>query len=156
MYLTPPKQNQSEYASHITVNCVIDYTAVEKWKETKVGNRGEEYKKWKAENIEKVITKLELLYPNIRELIEYVFGATPLTIRDYYGVKNGALYGVSKDCRNIMFSQIPINTKVKNLYLTGQNINLHGICGVPLTAVQTAETINGKDSILKKINIKTK
>ena len=48
----------------------------------------------------------------------------------------------------MMLSQIPIYTKVKNLYLTGQNINLHGICGVPLTAVNTAEAILGENTII--------
>ena len=49
-------------------------------------------------------------------------------------------------------SQLPVATKVRNLLLTGQNINLHGICGVPLTAIETVESIVGRGSIVKKIN----
>ena len=49
-------------------------------------------------------------------------------------------------------SQMPIATKVRNLLLTGQNVNLHGICGVPLTAIETAEAIVGRGGILDKIN----
>ena len=41
---------------------------------------------------------------------------------------------------------------VVTLLLTGQNVNLHGICGVPLTAIETAEAIVGKNVILEKIN----
>ena len=52
----------------------------------------------------------------------------------------------------MMLSQLPIWTKVKNLLLTGQNINLHGICGVPLTAVNTVEALVGRDQLLTKIN----
>ena len=52
----------------------------------------------------------------------------------------------------IMLSQLPIWTKVKNLLLTGQNVNLHGICGVPLTAVNTVEAIIGQGKLLQKIN----
>jgi all-trans-retinol 13,14-reductase len=51
-----------------------------------------------------------------------------------------------------MLSQLPIWTKVKNLLLTGQNVNLHGICGVPLTAVNTVEAIIGQGKLLQKIN----
>jgi all-trans-retinol 13,14-reductase len=57
-----------------------------------------------------------------------------------------------KDCRNIMLSQIPLYTKVRNLFLTGQNINLHGICGVPLTAINTAEAIMGEKVLVERIN----
>jgi all-trans-retinol 13,14-reductase len=79
-----------------------------------------------------------------------------LTIRDYYNTKNGAIFGYRKDCENMIFSQLPVYTKVKNLYLTGQNINLHGICGVPLTAVSTAEAILGDHIIINAINNEAK
>jgi all-trans-retinol 13,14-reductase len=52
----------------------------------------------------------------------------------------------------MMLSQIQVVTKVRNLLLTGQNINLHGICGVPLTAIVTAEAIVGQGVIVQKIN----
>jgi all-trans-retinol 13,14-reductase len=59
---------------------------------------------------------------------------------------------VRKDCHDIVRSQLPIATKVRNLLLTGQNINLHGICGVPLTAVNTVEAIVGRGHLVDKIN----
>ena len=52
----------------------------------------------------------------------------------------------------MMLSQLPVYTKVRNLLLTGQNINLHGICGVPLTAINTAEAILGTNHIIREIN----
>jgi all-trans-retinol 13,14-reductase len=52
----------------------------------------------------------------------------------------------------MLLSQIQVVTKVRNLLLTGQNINLHGICGVPLTAIVTAEAIVGQGVIVQKIN----
>lgn len=51
-----------------------------------------------------------------------------------------------------MLSQLPVYTKVKNLLFTGQNINLHGICGVPLTAIITAEAILGTNFLVREIN----
>ena len=36
--------------------------------------------------------------------------------------------------------------------MTGQNVYLHGCCGVPLTAVMTAEAVMGeKDGIVRKL-----
>ena len=45
-----------------------------------------------------------------------------------------------------------VKTKVSNLFLTGQYVNLHGFCGVPLTAVMTSEAILGDGVVLDKIN----
>lgn len=77
--------------------------------------------------------------------------ASPLTVRDYYHSTEGAIYGYAKDCQNIMLSQISIFTKVKNLLLTGQCIRLHGICGVPLTAISTVEALIGRNKIIEKL-----
>ena len=46
------------------------------------------------------------------------------------------------------------STEIGNLLLTGQNINLHGICGVPLTAVNTAEALLGTNRLIHAINTK--
>ena len=101
---------------------------------------------------EKVIRKLEHLYPDIRACIDGTWTSSPLTIRDFYNEPEGALYGVQKDCKNIMLSQIPVQTKVRNLLLTGQCVNLHGMCGVPLTAVNTVEAVIGRNKLVEKIN----
>ena len=67
-------------------------------------------------------------------------------------MKEGSICGFSKDCNNITLSQLPVVTKVSNLLLTGQNNNLHGFCGVPLTAINTCEVILGQNSIIDKLN----
>jgi hypothetical protein len=47
---------------------------------------------------------------------------------------------------------VPVVTKIKNLLLTGQNNNLHGFCGVPLTAINTCEAILGVNHIVNRLN----
>ncbi len=152
MYMTPPDKNQGPYATKMTITAPMSFELARKWEDTTIGKRGSEYEAWKEECTEKLLSKLEVIYPNIRECIDKIYTASPLTIRDYYNVKEGAMYGFRKDCEQLALSQIPIYTKIKNLLLTGQNINLHGICGVPLTAIKTAEAIIGEDVILNKIN----
>jgi len=92
------------------------------------------------------------LYPGFDSTIAHVFASSPLTIRDYYNEPDGALYGLRKDCQHIAQSQVPVYTKVRNLLMTGQNVNLHGFCGVPLTAINTAEAIVGANKITCQIN----
>jgi len=152
MYMTPCEENQGEYAVKMVVNAIMPYSAVERWSGTSTGKRGKEYDEWKQWHINKILDRMEILYPGFSDKVEYMFGSSPLTIRDYYDEPEGALYGMFKDCNNIAQSQVSIYTKVRNLFMTGQNINLHGFCGVPLTAVNTAEAIVGHNVILNKIN----
>jgi all-trans-retinol 13,14-reductase len=152
MCLTPTSVGQGEYAERMTVNCPMPFSVVERWSESTLGHRPDDYREWKERTKQRVLGKLERLYPGICSRIEFCFASSPLTVRDYYATKEGALYGYNRDCQNMMISQIPVGTKVRNLLLTGQNINLHGICGVPLTAIETAEAIVGHGAIVKKIN----
>ena len=130
----------------------MGFEQVSKWADTKSGQRGEEYEIWKQEMTNKLLNLVERIYPHIRDNIEFSFASSPLTIRDFYGNKFGSNYGFQKDSNNLMLSQMSVFTKVKNLYLTGQNVNIHGFCGVSLTAIETAEAIIGHNEIVRKIN----
>lgn len=152
MYMTPADSlTDQTYATKMIINCLMPFSVVQQWEKTHVGHRGKDYEAWKQQHIEKVLDKMEQLYPHFRQQVDYVEASSPLTIRDYYHQPQGALYGMRKDCKNIMLSQVPIYTKVKNLLLTGQNINLHGICGVPLTAINTVEAIIGENKIVDQL-----
>ena len=152
MYLTPPTENQGPWAVRMTINCIMSYEQVRKWEDTKVGHRGADYEAWKREQAERIINKLECVFPNIRQCIKDYTTASPLTIRDYYASPEGALYGYSKDGLDPARTLISPVTRVRNLLLSGQCVNLHGICGVPLTAINTVECILGLNTIVNRIN----
>jgi len=151
MYMTPADTLEQTHATKMIVNCLMPFEAVSQWADTTVGRRGPEYEQWKERLASRVLDRLQLLYPGFRQCVDRYYTASPLTIRDYYGQPEGALYGVQKDCQNLMLSQLPVWTKVGNLLLTGQNVNLHGICGVPLTAINTVEAIVGRNRLVEKI-----
>lgn len=152
MYMTPADNDTAPYASKMIVNCLMPFSAVRQWEHTSVGRRGAGYEQWKQHCAHRILQRLEQLHPGIGQAVVGQWTSSPLTIRDYYGQPEGALYGVRKDCQNIMLSQLPVWTKVRNLLLTGQNVNLHGICGVPLTAVNTVEAIVGQNVVVDRIN----
>lgn len=152
MYLTPPTENQGPYAVRMTINCIMTFDQVRRWEHTTVGHRGEDYEAWKREHAERIIDKLEYVFPNIRSCIKSYTTASPLTIRDFYGSPEGALYGYNKDGLDPARTLISPTTRVRNLWLSGQCVNLHGICGVPLTAINTVECILGPNTIVKKLN----
>ena len=140
-----------KWATHISVLSLMSWDEVSRWADTRTGHRTPEYEEWKRTCTEKVIDMVSKVYPGIRECTEDCFAASPLTFRDWLGSRNGSIYGYFKDTENLVMSQLPIRTKVGNLLLTGQNVNMHGIGGVPMTAIETAETITGMGVIVNKI-----
>ena len=152
LYMTPVVKGQGAWASTMIINCIMPSEVVARWAGTTTGHRGPEYEAWKQRNLDKVLGVMRKLYPGFDSTIAHVFASSPLTIRDYYNEPDGALYGLRKDCQHIAQSQVPVYTKVRNLLMTGQNVNLHGFCGVPLTAINTAEAIVGANKITCQIN----
>ena len=152
MVMTPPKSGQTEFAETMMINCAMNYKDVKKWENTKRGNRGKEYENFKHVCQEKILTQVEQLFPNLRECIDKIFSSTPLSIRDYTGSVEGSIYGYKKHCQNMIISQVSPRTKIDNLLLTGQNINLHGIVGVPLNAIVTVGELVGVNYLIDKIN----
>ena len=152
LLMTPPKSNSDRYSTAMLVTAPMPFEMVARWEDTTTARRGEDYERWKAEMAERLLVQIEMLHPGFRDCIEAMNTASPLTIRDYYGVKDGSICGFSKDCNNMALSQVPVVTKIKNLLLTGQNNNLHGFCGVPLTAINTCEAILGMNYIINRIN----
>ena len=152
MYYTPAVEGQGSYAETMVIIGEMDYEWVKPWETSQVGHRGASYEQWKRQMTEQVLDFMEKIYPDIREKTEFVMASSPLTIRDYYGNKEGSNYGFLRDSHNIMLSQLSVFTKVRNLYLTGQNVNIHGMCGVALTAIQTVEALVGTNTVVRKIN----
>lgn len=151
MLMTPPEQGQGEWARKILITAPMAFEMASQWAATRTGARGRGYEDWKKRLTDTLIDRAAVMHPGLPEAIERVGSASPLTIRDYYGAKGGAMYGLSKDCSNIAATQMTVATKAENLLLTGQCVNLHGFCGVPLTAISTAEAIVGRNAILGRI-----
>lgn len=151
LFMTSPEEHQGHYASKVLITAPMLFSETLRWENTVVGHRGKEYEDWKAEHAKRLLSLVEEMHPGFSECVDRVVASSPLTIRDFYGSKDGTLCGYSKDCNNMALSQVPVVTKVDNLLLTGQNNNLHGFCGVPLTAISTAEVILGRNYVLEKI-----
>ena len=151
LFMTPPEPLQGIYSRKALVTVPMLFDEVKRWENTSVGHRGEDYETWKKTKTQVVLDKIEEMHPGFKDCIDQVNASSPLTIRDFYGVKEGAASGYRKDYKNMALSQVPVVTKVDNLLLTGQNNNLHGFCGVPLTAISTAEVILGRNYVINQL-----
>ena len=145
------------WAEGMTFITYMKYEDLKTWEQTfnttaEESDRGESYKAFKDQKTEKFLQEIELKFPGIRDCIQSVHSSTPLSYRDYIGGYNGNMYGYVKDSNNPMKTFIASKTKLNNLYLTGQSINMHGVLGVTIGAVVTCSEIIGKEYLVNKIN----
>lgn len=145
------------FTENFTVMAYMRYEECKKWENTFqtkphfTEGRGEDYEAFKIEKAEKILNVLYERMPSLKGTIKSYTCATPLTYRDYIGSRDGTLYGVIKDYNEPMKSFITPRTKVKNLFLTGQNINLHGVMGVTVNSFVTCSEILGYPYLIEKV-----
>ncbi|MBP6234215.1 MAG: NAD(P)/FAD-dependent oxidoreductase [Chitinophagaceae bacterium] len=144
------------YAESMTILTYMRFDEVEKWAGTfnTVSNeveRGKDYEEFKTRKAEKLINTVEEKFPGIRNAIKSYYTSTPLSYRDYIGNDDGSMYGIAKDYRNPLKTFISPRTKIPNLFLTGQNLNLHGILGATMSGIVTCVAFMGNESIVEKI-----
>jgi all-trans-retinol 13,14-reductase len=154
----PPNSKSEEYGDCLTVMAYMHMDEMDAWKDTlhtiphHKNDRGETYQDFKNRKSELLIDLIETKYPGIKSKIKSTYASTPLTYRDYIGTKDGSMYGIIKDHKDPLKSFIPPRTKVPNLLLTGQNLNMHGVLGVAISSLVTCGQLIEMNDLLDKIN----
>ena len=149
------------WADGMTFITYMKYEDVREWENTfnttaEKEDRGASYDQFKARKTARFLQEIEIKFPGIRDCIKSVHTSTPLSYRDYIGGTNGNMYRYVKDSNHPMKTFISTKTKLDNLYLTGQSINMHGVLGVTIGAVVTCSEIVGKEYLIDKINRESK
>lgn len=144
------------FAESLSVLTYMHYDEVRQWENTlnhsgAPGDRGASYEAFKQRKSTTLLQKVFQRVPELKGNILAQSAATPLTYRDYTATPQGALYGILKDVNKPAETQVAARTKLPNLLLTGQNVNLHGVLGVSITAVATCSELLGMDYLLKTI-----
>ena len=153
---TPYISKHGEYAESMSVMTYMNAEETARWADTlhtvaEPGKRGEGYEEFKKNREEQVLRRVEEVFPGIRAKIKAVHSASPLTFRDYIGNNDGSLYGVMKNSSSPTRTQINTKTRIPNLHLTGQNISMHGILGVTVSAFVTCFSFVDKDKLIQKV-----
>lgn len=144
------------YAESITLLAYMGFEEVAEWADSfntvsHEESRGAAYEAFKKRKAEKLLDCVEEKFPGLRKAIKSYYTATPLSYRDYIGTDDGSMYGITKDYSNPLKTFISPRTKIPNLYLTGQNLNLHGILGATMSGLVTCVAFLGNEDIIEKI-----
>ncbi|MCC6599869.1 MAG: NAD(P)/FAD-dependent oxidoreductase [Crocinitomicaceae bacterium] len=155
MYFSKSQKNDY-YSDGVTILSYMDFREVEKWKNThntvgEESDRGDDYHVFKETKARDLFELVEKRFPGFSSLIQSYYCMTPLTGRDYSGNDDGTLYGFAKDFRDPLKTFISPRTKISNLLLTGQGINLHGVLGVSISALNTCSIVFGMPYLISKI-----
>jgi all-trans-retinol 13,14-reductase len=150
--LMPTATSKSDYYSEsASVITYMEFDEMEPWKNTFTGKRGDDYLQFKKDKSELLLDELEKQFPGFRSCVNVYYSSTPLTWRDYTGTRAGSAFGLLKDYNRPMESIILPRTKIPNLFLTGQNTNMHGILGVTISSVITCGEILNIQHLIRQI-----
>jgi len=138
--LTPPEENQGEWASTLEILHLTHFEEFSKWADTWTGHRGDDYELLKQNLAKEIIDYVALYMPEIKQAVDKIYFSTPLTLRDYYGNPIGAAYA-----QQGMFA--PVKTKASNLFMTGQSVQYQGLFGTLTTSIAVAEIVLKKSLI---------
>ncbi|WP_294247238.1 NAD(P)/FAD-dependent oxidoreductase [uncultured Chryseobacterium sp.] len=156
MLSSSPSKQHPEFAESLTAISYMDFEEVKEWEHTfntvaDEQERGELYERFKTEKAEKMISALEKKFPDLRTSVKAIYTSSPLSYRDYIGSSNGNMYGYRKSSENPLKTMVSPRTKIDNLFMTGQSVNMHGILGCTIGAFTTCAEILGKDLIDQRL-----
>ncbi len=144
-------EQHQQWAQSAEMIGYMKYEEVEQWADTCTGRRGADYEAFKQQTAEHYLEVLEESFPGIRSSVEDYTTSSPLTYRDYTATYHGSMYGVLRDKNFPTQTLVSQRTKIPNLFMTGQNINSHGILGVTVGAALTCAEFLGLNKIIEEI-----
>ena len=146
-----------KYARGLSILTSMTGDTFKEWEHTfhttsSSGRSSSKYKDKKNALANTFIEEVSKILPGLKQAVKKVDICSPLTYRDYLNIPNGSMYGLQKDVNDLANTTFGTHTKIPNLFLTGQNINMHGILGVSITALLTSSELIGIEYLVEKIN----
>ena len=150
LFMHQCKEANQQLAESAELIGYMRYDEVAQWAGTQVGRRGEAYEQFKKLKAERMLQELERSFPGIRNCIQSYYTSTPLTYENYTNTMYGSMYGIIRDKNFPTQTLVSQRTKIPNLFMTGQNINSHGILGVTIGSVITCAEFLGLNEVIQE------
>lgn len=129
----------------IVAPCPFKY--FEAWKDTQWGKRGDQYDDLKAEFGERLMEQLYNEMPHLRGKVDYFEVSTPLSTDYFCAYSRGELYGLEHGPERFQQAWLRPKTRIKGLYLTGQDVLSCGVGGAMMGGVLSAASVLGLRSL---------
>lgn len=146
-----PSSNNPNSAQVVSILAPMYKSEVEEWSDTLFERRGQSYLDFKARRADELLKFVKSYGYDFDGKYHDLHITTPLSFRDYTGTIDGSAFGIIKDFNSPMSSLISPKPKLKGLYFTGQNVNVHGALGVTITSLYTCAELLGEEYLTKKV-----
>ncbi|SDK54460.1 phytoene desaturase family protein [Microbulbifer yueqingensis] len=139
-----PSFNQ-RYPGRATIEIVAPgkYEWFEQWKDQPWGKRGKDYDEVKERFSTRLLEHLYRHFPQLRGEIDYCELSTPLSTAWFCDYPRGEIYGLDHDPARFEQGWLRPRTRIRGLYLTGQDIMSCGVAGAMFGGVVAAQSILG-------------
>jgi all-trans-retinol 13,14-reductase len=124
------------------------YSIFAKWEGSTWGKRGEDYEALKQSYGERLLAHLYDKVPQVRGRIDYWEVSTPLSMQHFCGYGRGELYGLDHDPQRFQQDWLRPRTRIKGLWLTGQDVMSCGVAGAMMGGMAAATAIVGPRRML--------
>lgn len=143
-----------KHTAELTV--LVKFEEFAGWSDTSWQHRGSDYEAFKQQLANKLLDIVEKKFPGFGKLVEYIEVSTPLSVADFTGHPDGAIYGyplTSEEFKKRSFSPA---TPIKDLYMTGTDTVTLGIMGAAMGGIVTASHLMGGLAGFLKIMVSAK
>ena len=134
--------------------CALSARELQPYWHTRLGARSPEYRAAKQGLAERIAARIAAMiaerWPESAADARIVDSFTSLTFRDYTLTPEGSAFGIKKQV-NAVRSRIAAATRIKGLYLAGQNLVLPGVLGTVISSVDACGVILGRQYLVDKI-----
>jgi all-trans-retinol 13,14-reductase len=136
---------EQRYPGRATIEIVAPapYEIFERWSGSTWGKRGDEYDALKQSYGERLLEHLYDKLPQVRGRIDYWEVSTPLSMQHFCGYGRGELYGLDHDPERFRQDWLRPRTRIKGLWLTGQDVMSCGVAGAMMGGMASAAAVVG-------------
>lgn len=151
-----PHRKSGAFAQGVSILTYMPFEELSEWSGsfnsvTFPGERGASYDNFKRQAEQQLVSTVAERFPDLVKKRKNISSATPLSYRDYLLNGDGNMYGILKNYQDPIRTQISPRLKIPNVFLTGQNLNLHGVTGVCMSALLTCGCFIDLDLLLQNI-----
>ena len=131
---------QKKYPDTSTIQVLGSYPFewMKEWENKQWQKRGDDYEKIKEDLKTLFLEKLYTTLPQTKGRVEICELSTPLSTKHFANYDKGEIYGLEHTPQRFELKQLRPKTNYKNLYLTGQDIIVVGICSAMFSGIITS------------------